>query len=161
VAIRGSTIRNIEAALRIPTERQLGNMVGRLAAIQWLTGSSKHARIKVNEETGNRRRAAIAVQWAIAVPAREMAVIVVLTPEQATGVRTEVAETVSEIVVFPAAVEVVIPVLSVAAPETALEPAVHAALRALVGAEAAEDVAVAAAAGGGELSHEPGGTHDL
>jgi hypothetical protein len=59
-------------------------------------------------------------------------------------------------------VEVVIPVLSVAAPETALEPAVHAALRALVGAEAAEDVAVAAAvAGGGELSHEPGGTHDL
>jgi hypothetical protein len=157
------------AARRIPTERQLGNMAVRLAGIPWLTGSSRHARIKVSGEIGNRRWAAIAVlreigsrqALATAVLATETVVTAARVPGLATEVEIAAVAIASEIEVFPAAVEVVIPVLSVAAPETALEPAVHAALRALVGAEAAEDVAGAAAAGGGELSHEPGGTHDL
>jgi hypothetical protein len=91
-----------------------------------------------------------------AAPAREMPVTVVLARERTIEVRTGVVETAWVIAVFPAEVEVVIPVLSVSAPEAAPEPAVHAALQALAEAEeVAGGAAVAVAeAVGDEKSQE-------
>ena len=52
--IRGSTIRNIAAALHTPTETQPTASMARRAVIRWRTVKRMRARIRGNEETGNK-----------------------------------------------------------------------------------------------------------